>query len=109
MFFNVKLSKQDYHILRTWYRGMLDGSGRYGDGEVTLPDEAVIWSKLDKAEKSGEAAALSKRSIELILSWAEENIAHTALNIDEYVLIKKLLDVIGEDINDYPQFCLRNK
>lgn len=90
MFFDVKLSKQDYHILRTWYRGMLDASGRYGDGEVTLPDEAVIWNKLKNAEKKGDVVPLSKHNIDLILYWAEENIAHTAVNIDEYSLIKKV-------------------
>ncbi len=107
MFFNVNLSKKDYHILRTWYRGMLDASARYGDGEVALPDEIVLWNKLNKAEASGKAVALSRQNIELILYWAEENISHTAINIDEYSLIKKLLGTIGEDINDYPQFCLK--
>lgn len=107
MFHDVQLGKLDYGILHSWYRGALDNSGHYGDGEVLFPDDAIVWRKLNKGEKTGDPVPLSERNIEMILLWAEENIAHTAINVDEYRLIKKLLGVLGREIDDYSHFSLK--
>lgn len=107
MFRNVPLGKRDYNILHSWYRGTLDAAGRFGDSEALFPDDAIVWRKLDRGERTGEPVPLSERNIEIILLWAEEAVAHTAMNIDEYMLIKKLLETLGRDINDYSHFSLR--
>jgi len=39
--------------------------------------------------------------------WAEDAISHTAIGVDEFILIKKLPKQLGRDINDYPHFTLR--
>jgi|GEM_PF-972259 len=107
MFHEVSLGHRDYQIMRSWYRGNLDTAGRYGDGEALFPDDSIVWKKLNKSKESGRPAELSERNIEIILMWAEEAIAHTALNVDEFMLIKKLLSALGRDINDYSHFSLR--
>ena len=107
MFYDVSLMKRDYQILKAWYRGTLDSAGHYGDGEALFPDDAIVWKKLNKSEASGEPTPLSERNIEIILLWAEEAIAHTAISVDEFSLIKKLLAALGRDINDYSHFSLR--
>ena len=77
------------------------------DGEALFPDDAIVWKKLHKGEETGEPVQLSERNIEIILLWAEEAISHTAINVDEFMLIKKLLGALGRDINDYSHFSLR--
>ena len=93
--------------MRAWYRGNLDYAGRFGNSEALFPDDAIVWRKLNRAEKSGQPVPLSERNIEIILLWAEETISHTAMNIDEFNLVKKLLGAIGRDIEDYSHFTLR--
>lgn len=85
----ISFSNSEIRLLKIWAENTIHG-GHYGNGDIILPDEEVILTKVKNAIDG--KIQLKPRDIQVILIWAENMIGSDlkGMTPEEISVVEKL-------------------
>jgi hypothetical protein len=111
----IDISKSERDTILDWADAAKTRGGRYGNGDVTFPDEASLVSLLGKHD--GGTIDLGHNQLTVILSWTEDAVDSrfgrgAITNVQEHEILKKIRKaheqlVETQDVSQSEQFATR--
>lgn len=82
---DIMFTDREVLIIKIWADSIIHG-GHWGDGDIIIPEEDIILTKLQNMEDN--TVSLSENEAKIILTWSDSTLGiHT---LEEESIIKKL-------------------
>jgi len=88
---DIMFTDREVLIIKIWADSIIHG-GHWGDGDVIIPEEDIILTKLQNMEDN--TVSLSENEAKIILTWSDSTLGiHT---LEEESVIKKLKPLLEQ-------------
>ena len=88
---DIMFTDREVLLIKIWADSIIHG-GHWGDGDIIIPEEDIILTKLQNIEDN--TVSLSENEAKIILTWSDSTLGiHT---LEEESIIKKLKPLLKQ-------------